>query len=140
MSTKKVSNSFFCNFIKCAYFIILIYIDSHFWYYSLGRQVRKILIYLLNKVYLCIIIRELEDLNKYGQVVQLTSNSRQEFYNDLKTKYANSVAIYRHNDSASKIGFFDKELIESLPSSVKYICHNGAGYDQIDVDAATKKG
>jgi glyoxylate reductase len=30
----------------------------------------------------------------------------------------------------ANIGLFDKELIEALPKSLKYICHNGAGYDQ----------
>lgn len=82
---------------------------------------------------------EIEQLKQFGEVVQLTSTSRQQFYEELQTKYAGIVAIYRHNDSASKIGFFDKELIEKLPSTVKFICHNGAGYDQIDVDAATAR-
>lgn len=27
-----------------------------------------------------------------------------------------------------------------LPSSLKYICHNGAGYDNIDVATCTEKG
>jgi lactate dehydrogenase-like 2-hydroxyacid dehydrogenase len=45
-----------------------------------------------------------------------------------------------HNDSANSIGVFDAELISKLPKSVKYICHNGAGYDQIDVKAATERG
>lgn len=72
--------------------------------------------------------------------MQLSSTSRQQFYEDLQTKYANTVAIYRHNDSAGKIGVYDKELIDKLPSTVKFICHNGAGYDQIDVAAATARG
>lgn len=35
---------------------------------------------------------------------------------------------------------FDKELIDSLPSSVKWIAHNGAGYDPVDVRACIAKG
>ena len=27
-----------------------------------------------------------------------------------------------------------------LPATTKYICHNGAGYDNIDVDSCTKRG
>ena len=27
----------------------------------------------------------------------------------------------------------------ALPKSLQYICHNGAGYDQIDVEACTKR-
>jgi lactate dehydrogenase-like 2-hydroxyacid dehydrogenase len=37
-------------------------------------------------------------------------------------------------------GPFDKELIAALPEAVKYICHNGAGYDNIDADACTRRG
>lgn len=37
-------------------------------------------------------------------------------------------------------GPFDAELVQALPSSLKYICHNGAGYDNIDVAACTSKG
>jgi glyoxylate reductase len=46
----------------------------------------------------------------------------------------------RHNDSANSIGVFDSELISKLPSSVKYICHNGAGYDQIDIAQSSSRG
>ena len=35
---------------------------------------------------------------------------------------------------------FDSELIDALPESVKYICHNGAGYDQIDLVSSTRRG
>ncbi|KAJ0383145.1 hypothetical protein COL922a_011096 [Colletotrichum nupharicola] len=36
-------------------------------------------------------------------------------------------------------GKFDEEFIGQLPSSLKYICHTGAGYDQIDVDACSER-
>ncbi|WVR08672.1 hypothetical protein IAU60_005730 [Kwoniella sp. DSM 27419] len=86
-----------------------------------------------------------EQKNKLGavaEVLELGETSREQFFKDLSSggKYADIVAIYRHNDSASAVGIFDKELIEALPKSVKYICHNGAGYDQIDIAAATARG
>ena len=37
-------------------------------------------------------------------------------------------------------GLFDDELASHCPDSLKYICHNGAGYDQVDVPACTKRG
>ena len=37
-------------------------------------------------------------------------------------------------------GPFDAELVSKLPPSLKYICHNGAGYDNIDVAACTSRG
>ena len=44
------------------------------------------------------------------------------------------------NDSAKVLGVFDKELIEGLPASIKWIAHNGAGYDPVDVHACIAKG
>jgi glyoxylate reductase len=50
------------------------------------------------------------------------------------------VGIFRDNTSADQIGFFDKEIVNGFSSSVKWIAHNGAGYDQIDVLACKAKG
>jgi phosphoglycerate dehydrogenase-like enzyme len=55
-------------------------------------------------------------------------------------KYENTVAIYRENESSEKIGTFDEELISGLPSSIKWIAHNGAGYDPVDVHACKSRG
>nr|AAQ04631.1 hydroxyacid dehydrogenase protein Ynl274c [Paracoccidioides brasiliensis] len=45
---------------------------------------------------------------------------------------------------ASRLGLFtgpfDAELLGVLPKSLKFICHNGAGYDNIDIPSFTKKG
>jgi lactate dehydrogenase-like 2-hydroxyacid dehydrogenase len=37
-------------------------------------------------------------------------------------------------------GPFDEELVAALPKSLKYITHNGAGYDNIDVAAVSQRG
>lgn len=37
-------------------------------------------------------------------------------------------------------GPIDEELISHYPDSLKFISHNGAGYDQIDVVACAKRG
>jgi hypothetical protein len=55
-------------------------------------------------------------------------------------KHENTVGIYRGNESSEKIGVFDKDLINGLPSSVKWIAHNGAGYDPVDVHACKSRG
>ena len=72
----------------------------------------------------------------------MDANSRQEFLDGFKSggKYEGTVAIYRNNDSSGRIGIFDKELINAFPGSVAWIAHNGAGYDQIDVNACKAKG
>lgn len=51
------------------------------------------------------------------------------------------VAIFdRAPHSTSVTGKFDQELIEALPASVRFLAHNGAGYDNIDVAACTRRG
>lgn len=40
-------------------------------------------------------------------------------------EYDGVEAIYRSNESTSISGKFDKELVDLLPQSLKYICHNG---------------
>lgn len=57
-----------------------------------------------------------------------------------KGTYDGVVGLYRSNESARVTGPFDAEIIDLLPSTLKFICHNGAGYDNLDVDACTKKG
>ena len=54
-------------------------------------------------------------------------------------EYDDVVAIYRSNDSTSVTGPFNKELVNVLPKSLKYIAHNGAGYDNIEVPAVSER-
>ena len=57
----------------------------------------------------------------------MDSPTRDDFYQNLQGsgKYANVTGIYRHNISSDKIGDFDKDLVEKLPQSVKWVAHNG---------------
>ncbi|KAH7408015.1 D-isomer specific 2-hydroxyacid dehydrogenase [Cadophora sp. MPI-SDFR-AT-0126] len=69
------------------------------------------------------------------------SKTRADFLKELESgSYDDVVALYRSNESTKITGEFDQELVEKLPASLKYICHNGAGYDNIDVAACTTKG
>lgn len=48
-------------------------------------------------------------------------------------KYADIRGLYRHFGGARSVritGRFDEELVDKLPASLKFIVHNGAGYDQ----------
>ncbi|KAH8906492.1 hypothetical protein BR93DRAFT_979561 [Coniochaeta sp. PMI_546] len=76
-----------------------------------------------------------EALSKVAQVEVVASRSRQEFFKDIEDRYHDIRAIYRTSASGTVAGDFDQELIARLPQSLKVICHNGAGYDQIDVEA-----
>lgn len=69
------------------------------------------------------------------------SGTREDFLKQLSSpSYSNILVIYRSNDSTSITGPFDAELVSRLPSSLKFITHNGAGYDNIDVAACTTRG
>ena len=73
----------------------------------------------------------------------MDSPNRADFLKNLKPggKYAGIACVYRHNLSAKSIGVFDLEIISALAETgVKWIAHNGAGYDQIDVSACISKG
>ncbi len=64
----------------------------------------------------------------------MDSPNREDFLENLKPggKYAEILGLYRHNISADHIGIFDKEIVDALPASVKWIAQKVAGYDQID--------
>lgn len=49
------------------------------------------------------------------------------------------LVAYRTFGSVSITGRVDAELVASLPASLRFICHNGAGYDQVDVPACTAR-
>lgn len=73
----------------------------------------------------------------------MDSPDRADFLKHLKPggKYAGISGVYRHNISSNKIGIFDAEIISALAETgVKWIGHNGAGYDQIDIPACISEG
>lgn len=72
----------------------------------------------------------------------MDSPNRADFLAGLQPggKYDGVVGLYRHNSSAERIGLFDKQIIQALSKSVKWVAHNGAGYDQIDVETCKEKG
>lgn len=41
----------------------------------------------------------------------------------------------RAPSSLATTGKYDRELVEALPDTLRFICHNGAGYDNIDIQA-----
>jgi glyoxylate reductase len=72
---------------------------------------------------------------------EYATGSRSDFLSKLKSNaYPDLFVIYRSNESAKVTGPFDKEVVDALPASLKFICHNGAGYDNIDVQACTERG
>ncbi|KEF53187.1 D-3-phosphoglycerate dehydrogenase [Exophiala aquamarina CBS 119918] len=85
--------------------------------------------------------KEWEAFGSKYNLKEFRTGTREEFLQNCKKgEYDDVVALYRSNTSVSETGPFNQELVSVLPKSLKYICHNGAGYDNIDVDAVTSKG
>ena len=68
-----------------------------------------------------------QKLSSVAQTEVVASKSRADFFEECKGKYKDVVAIYSTSSSYAVTGKFDKELIQNLPPSLKFICHNGAG-------------
>jgi len=81
-----------------------------------------------------------EKFQEFAHTEVVTSQSREEWFRDVQGKYKDIFAIYSTSASYAVAGEFDKEFIERLPTSCKYIFHNGAGYDNVDVEACAKRG
>ncbi|SCU99149.1 LAME_0G02014g1_1 [Lachancea meyersii CBS 8951] len=84
-----------------------------------------------------------ERLGQIAQVVTVEDNStRADFLKacqDSGSKISKTQVIARTFASVQNTGRFDAELAKALPESVAAVCHNGAGYDQIDVSEFAAK-
>ncbi|OQD72376.1 hypothetical protein PENDEC_c021G06843 [Penicillium decumbens] len=79
-------------------------------------------------------------LGELGELVKPTATNRADFIQECRDgKYDGVVAAYRTYFSVAITGPVDEELVNALPSSLQYIAHCGAGYDQIDVHACTAR-
>ncbi|PGG97342.1 D-3-phosphoglycerate dehydrogenase [Blastomyces parvus] len=64
------------------------------------------------------------------------------FWSEVRGKRAFFVVVHAFKQlprSDNVTGPFDTELLDVLPKTLKFICHNGAGYDNIDIATCTKK-
>ena len=85
--------------------------------------------------------KEWQDLSFSLPSHQYLSGSRDDFITKCRTGEFNGItAIYRSNEWTRITGPFNRELVQHLPDSLKFICHAGAGYDSIDVNACTERG
>lgn len=85
--------------------------------------------------------QDYEALSKTCHIEHVHDTTRAQFIKECKDgKYDGFVAIYRTFTTLGKVGRFDEELCDALPSSIKAVCHYGAGYDQVDVAPFTERG
>ncbi|KAF2002917.1 glyoxylate reductase [Amniculicola lignicola CBS 123094] len=80
-------------------------------------------------------------LSAFADLITPRAQTRAEFLDECRNGRLDGVfVIYRTFASVGITGRFDDELVNVLPDTVKFICHNGAGYDQIDVYVCTARG
>ncbi|KAF2469410.1 uncharacterized protein BDR25DRAFT_343770 [Lindgomyces ingoldianus] len=85
--------------------------------------------------------KEWQACGEIAKLYEYPDGSRQDFLSRCRNgDFKDVFALYRSNDSNKITGNFNDELLDALPLTLKYICHNGAGYDNIDVAACTKRG
>ena len=78
--------------------------------------------------------------SKYN-LIEFREGTRDQFLANCRAGVYDKVrGCYRSNVSTAFTGPFNAELIAALPESWRYIAHNGAGYDNVDVQACTQRG
>ncbi|KAI0887025.1 D-isomer specific 2-hydroxyacid dehydrogenase [Annulohypoxylon maeteangense] len=83
---------------------------------------------------------EWTSLSKKYSLLEFRKGTREQFFENCRNgTYAKVQGCYRSNMSTLLTGPFNKELVDALPESWKYIAHNGAGYDNIDVSACSAR-
>ncbi|KAG7288229.1 hypothetical protein NEMBOFW57_007759 [Staphylotrichum longicolle] len=80
-------------------------------------------------------------VSEIADVLTPSSTNRAGFLEEAASgAFEGCLAAYRTFDSFQTTGKVDAELLDVLPRSLRFICHNGAGYDQVDVHACTAHG
>lgn len=65
-------------------------------------------------------------ISDIAEIVQPKATTRAEFIAEAKSGALDGVSVaYRTFDSASVTGRIDGELLDALPRSLKFLCHNG---------------
>jgi len=71
-------------------------------------------------------------LSSVAELVASSASNRAEFLQEARSgALDNVVAAYRTVESVEQTGIWDQELAGALPPTFRFICHNGAGYDQL---------
>lgn len=79
-------------------------------------------------------------ISQTADILVPQATDRASFLSECRSgSFDGCVVAYRTFASAATTGRVDNELVAALPSSLRFICHNGAGYDQIDVPACTAR-
>ena len=70
-------------------------------------------------------------LSELGELIEPQSKCRKDFIEECKNGKMDGVLVtFRTFNSIQITGLFDEELVQLLPESLKYICHNGQSFGQ----------
>ncbi|KAI1097626.1 D-isomer specific 2-hydroxyacid dehydrogenase [Jackrogersella minutella] len=84
--------------------------------------------------------KDWEALGSNYKLLEFRKGTREQFLENCRNgTYAEVRGCYRSNVSTAITGPFNQELVAALPESWKFIAHNGAGYDNIDVEACSAR-
>ena len=84
---------------------------------------------------------EWDALNDVADPIVVKSTNRADFFTEAKSgAFEGVVAAYRSFTSISITGMIDAELLALMPSTFKFLCQNGAGYDPINVHDCAAAG
>ncbi|KJZ73037.1 hypothetical protein HIM_07609 [Hirsutella minnesotensis 3608] len=80
-------------------------------------------------------------ISELARVIEPTAADRDAFMAESRSgAFDGALVAYRTLESVDVTGRIDAELLDALPRSLAFLCHNGAGYDQVDVAACTAHG
>ncbi|CAD6583310.1 MAG: hypothetical protein ASARMPRED_001292 [Alectoria sarmentosa] len=88
---------------------------------------KKPIVLLLGEVILA--QAEWNALGALAELRQVNEGTRDQFLGDCEAGVYDGMT-----------GRFDQEVVDLLPSSLKFVSHNGAGYDSIDASACATRG
>ncbi|ODQ82689.1 hypothetical protein BABINDRAFT_159218 [Babjeviella inositovora NRRL Y-12698] len=80
-----------------------------------------------------------ERFARVAEIVDMDATNREDFIHDLRTKYQDIIGVSRSLHTLPQTGRFDEELMAHFPPSCGAIANCGAGYDDIDTAALTKR-
>lgn len=71
-------------------------------------------------------------LSSLAETIEPRARNRPDFLEECRSgRLDNIAAIFRTFESVDITGRFDDEVLEALPSSLKFICHNGKEGDLV---------
>ena len=79
-------------------------------------------------------------LSSLGELIEPASTTREGFLDECRSGKLDGVLVcFRTFNSISITGLFDDELVQALPSSLKFVCHNGEYRDFAALNRGVRK-